>query len=402
MADKTESANAIGVETSEKIRLLRLTLIFMVVITHANIFEMRYAGDVASYRLPVWAGIFVNLFSVALTSPTMAMLFLISAYLLFSNYRGLKDYPRKLWGRVQSLVLPLVIWNLAAIGMLSAASLIRDFSAFFSGAAWALPADLPALVKRCLGIGRDPFLYHFWLMRDLFLLTCLAPVFHFLLARFGKTVLVVIGTIWILNYFFSFIGFQRFIYSTFCFAAGSFLAIKNIPVEKKRLGWLSIPFLVCAAMSIFCSLSMPAGNPAKALYLALVILGVPVLWETIGRLPGRVKGFLAKYSALSFFIFAGHEPLLTAIRKLLFRLFAPGDPAVVFLFYLLAPSAALALLFFAGIRLRQAFPGFFNVISGGRKRTGIVTPGQLLAPEAATLPQGTPGMLASLPPARLP
>ena len=79
----------------------------------------------------------------------------------------------------------------------------------------------------------------------------------------------------------------------------------------------------------------------------------------------RLSAALVALAPASFFVFAAHEPLMTLVRKLLYRALPP-TPAVVISIYLLLPlviAAFTAALYFL---LRRVAPRFASLVSGNR------------------------------------
>jgi peptidoglycan/LPS O-acetylase OafA/YrhL len=75
---------------------------------------------------------------------------------------------------------------------------------------------------------------------------------------------------------------------------------------------------------------------------------------------------LLNLSCYSFFVFAFHEPLLTLIKKIVYKFTAPESSIFVTFVYLICPVATIIISIFAYKFLKKISPKFAGLITGGR------------------------------------
>ena len=71
-------------------------------------------------------------------------------------------------------------------------------------------------------------------------------------------------------------------------------------------------------------------------------------------------------SGCSLFVFAVHEPLLTVMRKISYKMLQPNNDLLVLSLYLIIPFFVIALSMLAYMAIKSIAPKFLSVISGGR------------------------------------
>jgi hypothetical protein len=96
-------------------------------------------------------------------------------------------------------------------------------------------------------------------------------------------------------------------------------------------------------------------------------VGVPVALHLSRHLKRRSvhASFLALGTA-NFFVFAAHEPLLTIVRKLIYRAWAPDTDAEILMFHPIAPATVISLSLLAYVALRHFSPRVLELLSEGR------------------------------------
>ena len=98
-----------------------------------------------------------------------------------------------------------------------------------------------------------------------------------------------------------------------------------------------------------------------------MLVGVPVELYLSRHLTRRSMhaSFLALGTA-SFFVFAAHEALLTIVRKLIYRAWAPDTDAEILMSHLIAPATVISPSLLAYVALRHFSPRVLELRSGGR------------------------------------
>lgn len=306
----------------QRVSMLRLLLICGIVFIHVPVppsFEGAFTGPFPFVRAFVCDGLF---------RATVPVLTAISGFLLFRS--GLDLRPGELVAKKsRTILLPLVVWNLPLLVLLYLAE-----AGGFSGHRFAVPAypfDLWRWLDATLGLSYQPANYPLHFLRDLYVVSLLAPLFGLLVRRAPWIGLALVFAVFWLNLdgplvfrdmmavdFFiggmaaagrwNLTGLDRFWPLCLALLIGSCLAIVAWRIEDIR--WFSVlaPFLIWPLSS--------------------------VLART------RFAPALAAASKTSFAIFVMHAPLLLGLWILFDR---RGDIAFYPLFWLLAPPVAIAL-----------------------------------------------------------
>ncbi len=108
----------------------------------------------------------------------------------------------------------------------------------------------------------------------------------------------------------------------------------------------------------------------KLLYLQrfCILLGVVAclfMTKYLANSP-RAKLALLKLSTASFFVYAAHEPLLSAVRKLAYKVIQPNSDYLILVLYLVIPVTVIMTLVFTYHKMVLVFPKFTRLITGGR------------------------------------
>ena len=89
------------------------------------------------------------------------------------------------------------------------------------------------------------------------------------------------------------------------------------------------------------------------------------VWCLVDRIRGLPRRYMSQAATFTFFVYAMQEPLMGALRKLLFKV-VPFNGATSMASFVLMPLATLAICLCAGVFLRRRLPGLFGFLTGGR------------------------------------
>ena len=78
------------------------------------------------------------------------------------------------------------------------------------------------------------------------------------------------------------------------------------------------------------------------------------------------KKTLLKLSSYSFFVFAVHEPILTALRKLVYKVVQPSSDASIMVLYFSIPTVILIFSVATYKLLDKSMPRALSLVSGGK------------------------------------
>ncbi len=294
------------------------------------------------------------------------LFFLISGYLFFYRWQVTPaGYTAKLRARLRTLLVPFLFWNLLTLAAFTVAQAWPLTAPYFSGrkmliSDYGLGDYLAALV----GWGREPIAYQFWFIRDLMLLVLLVPAIHAILRIAPRLAVVVLAALWLLEAWP--LGMPA-AQATLFFVAGCAAAIHGLEVSiidrfGKSLAALFVLTLITDAW--FGS----SGNLGPAINKLNITVGVVWMLWLSGRVLAmeRHKGTLLWLSTASFFVFAAHEPLLTLLRKISFRLLQPESHGMLLVLYFALPVTVICGLVVASVVLRHTLPRLFALVTGGR------------------------------------
>lgn len=286
--------------------------------------------------------------------------FLISGYLFF---RGTDHFWQRLPGkwarRLRSLLVPYLLWN----GIY-----------FLVYVVWqGTPVTLQNFAAALIDYKYNPV---FWYMKQLLLLTLLAPVTWMLLTAARKSgaaaVLIWGAAFWLAaNYRLLPIHIVNedayFYYLTGALFAVRAPALFEGAGERRQL---NMAFLAGGLALFGALLLLPLFYARGILYPVLlfrlclplaVFFGLAALriprCDSSSALPGVFH--------ISFFVYAVHYLEVKAVNYLLAFLF-PGESAVFFFAYLLLPLISIAGAYVMTCLMRRCAPGIYSTLTGGR------------------------------------
>ncbi|MEC3950126.1 acyltransferase family protein [Sphingobium sp. HWE2-09] len=273
------------------------------------------------------------------------------------------DWRRHVERKARTIVLPMILWNIIAILLVSGAAWQLGLSAPIPKSVWWTVNEVLILTRNPDINVQMPFL------RDLFLCMVAAPV----LVRMPSWSLVVVAAI-----------------AAACHIAGfgppilmraSILVFFSIGILAQRGGWAErvagTPALLAAApfallMMAQLYLVVTVGDDAwplaqRALDLVLRIAAAVAFWRLAWALAASpARPMLLRIEPYAFFLFCAHLILIWLFGPVLGGVFGKmGTP--LYPFYLIAqPFMVLGVVMLIGAGLRRVAPGAAAVLSGGR------------------------------------
>lgn len=346
-----------------RIEVLRFPLILLVIYIHAATADVTYnTGKLSPDNDLVRTIKYIG--SDLIGRVSVASLFFISGYLFFRD--GIYDlniYVRKLKSRINSLILPLVLWNILLFLLILSGQNLPATSIFFNSASKRLSEFSPfEIMDAILGLTRSPIAYQFWFIRDLILLAIFSPLVY-LVARFapliGGFVILTLwgGSLWPFTI--------PDITAVACFYFGSMFALNTLPIfaldrYRAAVYGLYAASLVGSVLARDTLLDIPMIAVSRLTGIAAALC---VSKEIVRHRRGTE--WLLALAPASFFVFAAHEPFLIIVRKLAYRVLeiTPGTSLVLYLTVPLFIATVTALSYFL---MRRVAPRFTAIIAGGR------------------------------------
>lgn len=336
-----------------------------IIFVHASGTTMRYADKEIGLTQTSFAIEFIIKFISDGVARAVPMFFLISGYLFFTGLERSKEkYFVKLKSRVKSLLVPFVFWNIFTLLIIAIVQTLPATQIY-------LTDRIPSVVSfsgfdylnAIFGVDQYPIAYQFWFIRDLMVLVLLAPLIKILLEYLATPFMVLVFIYWFLGvwpvYIPSSVGLLFF-------SLGAYLATlqKNLFAFDKYGVVLILSYLVIIAFhSLFHS--EPFSPYLHRLGTIFGLFAVLSLTKFIAR-SQQLKSIILWLSNASFFVFATHEPLLTVLKKVAFKLISPETSAMILFLYLALPIMVIIFSVTAYHFLIRVSPKMVSTITGSR------------------------------------
>jgi surface polysaccharide O-acyltransferase-like enzyme len=358
-------------KVSKRMEVLRFPLIVLIVFNH------NYANSIRSPQGVVtstdFGGVCVDfvkfLISLGIARVAVPLFFLMSGYLFFLGEWSWAKYSGKLKRRLRTLLIPYLFWNLLTLLVKAIAPTIPRLNAYFFGISlpplhtFSFVECVNVLFKISMLYLVNPISFQFWFIRNLMGLVLLAPVIHFLLTR--RSALPFLAVLFCWWFFSDGPVLWRMVEASLFFSSGAYfsLASKNVTYLDRFGPWISAMFA--------CFLVLYTTFPnVSLLYKATLVFGVPSLWWLTKLATNTVtlKSWCVSLSGASFFVFAAHEPWLTSISKITYKVLSPTEWAATLALYFLVPICLVTLLVVLYRCLLWTVPSFLAVITGSSYR----------------------------------
>jgi surface polysaccharide O-acyltransferase-like enzyme len=357
---------------SKVIDFLRFPLIVGVLFIHNAATTISFSGEELGNNsyMPLHH-FFENLFSQTLGRVAVPLFFFISGFLFFLNVNFNRQcYLKKLTGRLKTLLIPYLFWNIFSMCIFYLAYRLPFLSTWFSESheisigyiiknLWACPSETSMTY---------PYAYQFWFIRDLMVVVLLTLVLYLYTKTFKFFGIILFGVLWFFHWWFPFIGTHGLnIAALFFFSAGAWFSInqKNIIVELRKVQQFSF---ILYPLLVVIDLLTKKYDFNLFVHNIGILVGI-VFWFNLAALllrTGKMKtnGFLA---AASFFVFAVHDPiLLSKFRKIVFVVLKPSSDIEITLLYFVNVIIVTGIALLLYYLLRKFLPRFTKIITGGR------------------------------------
>jgi len=354
-------------QSSERIDLLRFLLIVGVVFVHAHATGADFQdSDVAAQDVGDVVFWVQNYISQVVARISVPLFYLMSGYLFFYTFSGsASEYFKKLKSRLRTLLIPLIFWNLFVLGVFILLQAFPTTANFFKGSKEEILASFTVFdyLNAIFGTKSVPIAYQFWFIRDLIVIVLLTPLINLILKHLPYAFLTLLGLAW-------FFEIWRFhvpsAEALLFFSIGAFLAIKQyrffaFDAYEKPV------FLIYLGLSIADVLTKESwfNDQLHRLGIVFGILSIVCLTKHILE-QEQAKRILLQLSPISFFIFAAHEPFLTGIQKVFYKVFNSTTDLAVMTIYFASPIIVIAVCIASFTLLNAALPRFTKLITGGR------------------------------------
>lgn len=364
---------------SSTISWLRFPLILGVVFIHSNRWWIEINAN-SSYGLKFY-GLLQNLFSGMLPVVSVPTFFFISGYLFFFKLEELdkSTYIDKMKRRVNTLLIPYILWNLIAVLNLLFYTIRTQGFSFseiinfnwldaFIGMTPAHKADGTSVLGFALRQNKMfPADGPLWYIRDLMLWNLFIPVFYFLIKKTKYIFLSIMSIIWLFQIW----PYTRLnLFGLYSFILGCYFGINKLSPIVRRGGYKETLYAVCLLLLIVISSQVIENKTANYFLLcAFQLLGIFAVFN-IGSRAKDVKW--CRYPAFlmegTFFIYALHQiRTVSDTERLLDVLFHHSQSWIALTVeYLLTPMIVVAVCVLVYQVLKRICPKVLYVLDGRR------------------------------------
>ncbi len=319
---------------------------------------------------------FVNSFVLFFFFSAVPLLSAVSGWLFFptAETRIGQALHRRILGRFRTLLLPLVIWNLAAL----LAALALHAAAPGNGFLPALGFDFDAAgaldyVNAVLGLTGLPIALQFWFVRDLFVTVLCSPLLWLLLRHAPLVGAAALGLVWLSG---GTLGIFIRTDVLFFFYMGALARQSGLlpQLGLRPTLMLLAAYVLLVALRAAAPAWLPAGSwthQEQALELATRLIrpvGVLACWGLCLQIARSNWGrWVARYGGFAFFLHAAHYPLLPAVKFVLWRLVPAETDAWMLTHYAASVALTVLLVFLSAQLLFRLWPAGYSLLAGGRR-----------------------------------
>lgn len=351
--------------SSERLSVLRFPLIVGIVFIHAYGVNVALVGGLVGVDSQSFlTGFIQDFISQGVARIAVPLFFLISGYFFFIGFSfSKKGFKQKINTRIKTLIIPFLFWNIFVLCFIALAQYLPVTKVYFSGENIPiLNFDVFDYINAILGLNKMPIAYQFWFIRDLIIMVFLSPVIYIFLKKVPKTFFVVIFLCWFFNYWPVYIPS---IVACAFFYGGAFFAYSRISLFSLDRFGIAILFLYFIVLVIDISLKNFEVN--GLIHNIGIILGVmSALFLSKALVESNAKKILLWAGGCSFFVFAVHEPLLTILKKIIYRAILPDSGVMILFLYIIIPIIVIVLSVVFYLVLKRYMPSVLRVVSGGR------------------------------------
>ena len=371
--------SAIDLETSKRITSLRFLLAVLVVFIHNNYTAEGIADSVANGGAEVlfnqnafgrWVQLFI---SGGIARCAVPLFFLFAAYL---QARKNDSYGVLIKKKARSLVVPYFLWifiyfvypvGLKMIVIKVSPELINH-PEIDNGWNWSILDWVHKVFGYSAKEGADElpgFVYQFWFIRDLVILTVISPVIKFFMKKFSCGFFALVSILFVAPVNVFFVQTQ----ALFFYTAGLYWGTFDFPLFEKidRISWSEA--FVLFLFSFFSAWTFSDGSGKTAMYWCAVLCAC-VLFLKLSKVIVRSEkafGILSYLSAFSFWLYAIHTPVLNEMLKKIWLKFLPmKNPFFCLAEYFGVTVLTIAIGLALGILLKKICPKLFALLTGGR------------------------------------
>jgi surface polysaccharide O-acyltransferase-like enzyme len=367
---------------SKIIEWLRFPLACLIVLLHAQILEPTFRPNTVDSGFAYAVRVF---FSEGICRVAVPSFFLISGYLFFKN---LEQWDNNIWlgkmkRRFHTLFIPYILWNLLGIAYLCVSPYFGTVTetpgslvSFFQERGWLrLFWDCNRIMEQwnppavnILGITMHngmPANGPLWFLRDLIVINLCSPVIYVFVKHTRRLGLFVMGILFILNIWFPMEGFA--VIGFLFYSVGAYFAIfsKEMVDFFRKVKWLS--YVGATVLLILLVVTFGRHGSNQYILRLFQLFGVTATFNLASDLMRKEKSLCTRLADSSFFIYASHIVLISAVTFLLGKLIPSTNQVMLALKYLLSAIITIAVCEGVYQIMKRICPVFLSFICGNRR-----------------------------------
>lgn len=367
---------------TQALDLLRFPLAVVVLSVHVFSAQgLSFGGENINFEsFPVFIEL-NNIINAFLRSQSVPIYYFISGYVFFLGLQKWNNekYKNKLKNRVNSLLIPYIIWNSFFIIQLiftiysPFGKYLAQTSEFnpslqnFISCFWMYDGNLAGVSNTMYEANKLlPINVPLWFIRDLIIMVLCAPLLHWLIKRLKHAPVLVLAAIWLLNQYGVKMPFYFPYAAAFFFTWGGYMSISNRDMIAEFGKYSKISAILYIVLGVTYILAVHKFPEAlKTIKSLNIIVGLVFAYDLAVFLikKGICKGnkFL---SSASFFIYIAHALICGKILKLIFITVSPTNDFSLIAVYISAIIASILLLLFVFWFMKRYTPTLLKVIAG--------------------------------------
>ncbi len=345
---------------SRKLRVLSCVLILLVLYIHS------FYNEAIGTKYASFAQMFMG--GGGLANIAVPMFFVFSGFLFFSGIQTAKDCFPKIRKRVQSLIIPYVLWNIIFV-------LWYVVLQNLPGIAGMINSDIiteitrGSVLENLYTIFVAPVAFQLWFLRDLIIIVLFSPLIYYWIkyTRWYGTLAILLLHPWLmtLSETFNQFGIAYFI------LGGTIAKCSDLEYVTKRA--CSTPVFIMSLVIWLVHAMLQALQIQVAFWywgVLSVLAGMITTWRVYDLLASKTKVIYAMSPlrpllGYSFFVYLFHEPAFNIIKKIGVKALGTGDIVLILLF-LINPIIMYFLSVLVAKLLQKIMPKVYGVLVGGR------------------------------------
>jgi surface polysaccharide O-acyltransferase-like enzyme len=335
-----------------------------VVFIHNTPDEIYFHGNIDVLQIPLYVEKIRELLSGIISRVAVPMFFLISGYLLYARETNFLSVLKK---KSRTIVLPYIIWQFIYLlwAFMVQNNPIRE--------SFAQPEDrllnygildwLQAFFGNFTkdpGLGRTPYNYPLWFLRDLFILDLFFIPLKRLIDKFPFGILIIAVLLWIADTQLWIVSPEALLY----FILGYYIVKYSISEKRiDTIGFMDISILYTFTVILELFFTDKFNAIHKFNIIVGIIFFIKVSLYIIGN--NKVYNRLIWLGRYGFIIFAFHAMILQYVIKVMY-IIIPLKDGLILLEYFSAVIVTIVLCIISGIILEKTMPKVYGILTGGR------------------------------------